>query len=383
MKIVCLRQELTGALATVGKAVAARPNTPILAGIYIKSGENSIEMRSTDNELSVIATIPASVDEGGEIVVSGRYLQDVSRSLPDDEVTIERTEGENIVKIRSGGSNFTLLSMEPNDFPDIKRIEDSGFTLKLKNTELKSLIRKTSFACATRQDARPIFTGCLIEIEGNTISMVATNTHRLSINRMELSDSSGIETSESSAPPKKLQYIVPKRVLEELMQAFSDVPEDVNVTFGGGEISFEFGSLYVASRLIEGQFPDYNRAVPKEFRTRATISITDFLSAVNRVSLITRATSYNYATLEFSGSVIRMTSNNPDIGRAEENVPAVIDGPDVKISFNVEYIVDMLKSIDGSKFYFQLIDTLKPAVVREESGDEFLCVVTPIRTPGS
>ena len=386
MKTVCLRQELTAALMTVGKDVAARPATPVLSGIYIKASETSIEMRSTDNELSVIATIPANSSEEGAIVVAGKYFQDVVKNLPDDEVAIECDKDENVVKIRSGGSSFTLLSMETKDFPDIRKTEGE-INFSISSPAMKALIKKTSFACAVRQDARPIFTGCLIELMDENISMVATNTHRLSICRDTLDapirEFDAPEEDDPAAPSKIYRYIVPKRAIEELFAALpGEVPTDVNVVASKSEISFSFGDMYIASRLIEGQFPDYNRAVPKSFNTRVKVPFQEFLSAVNRVSLITRSTNYNYETMEFTAGNIRMTANNPDIGRAEESVRAETDVPDVKISFNVTYIVDVLKNIGGENFYFHLNETLKPAVMKEEGSDSFLCVVTPVRTQG-
>lgn len=372
MKINCLKSDLVQALHIASRAVANKPQTPILSGIYLKAEQDELELQATDYSLSVLCRIKAEVKEAGTVIISGRYLQEVTRNLPADEVIIETAGEENKVNIRSGAASFQLLVMNREtgeEFPTIHRLEGK-VTFTINDMLLKKLIRKTVFSCAG-DDGRPVFTGCMLELGENNVKMVATNTHRLSF----------IETPLEGVNGEGRQFIISARVLEELRQTLnSEVPEPITVTCTYSEISFEFENIYLKSRLIEGQFPDYRRVIPVDFSTRVTLTTADFMAAVNRVSLIARASDYNVVKLNFSGGEVRLTSNNPEIGQAEESVPAVIDGPDVTIAFNAAYITDVLKNIDTKSFYFSLSESLKPAAVREKDNEEFIYIITPVRT---
>ncbi len=371
MKFNCLKNELVQALSIVTKAIANKPQTPILSGIYLKAQGNTLELQATDHEMGIICTIASDIQDPGDIVLSGRYFQEVVRKLPGENVEVEFNRQENIIQIRSNNSKFTLLSMSVTDFPNVKHIGegDHPVTVRVRDNILKGLIDKTAFACSA-DEARPVFTGCYFEIKESVISMAATNTHRLSAKSEALDNVEG-----------NISCIIPARALYELSRNIvSDIPEDVEITCSKNAISFSFGNIFMTSRLIDGMFPDFRRVIPQDFQTRVTLSTADFLSAVERVSLIARSAEYNVVTLEFSGGFVRITSNNPDIGNADETVPALVDGPDVMISFNSKYVTEVLRSIGSENFYFSLNKSLEPAAVRDENDEGFIYIVTPVRT---
>ena len=368
MKLNCSKNDLIQALQITGRAVATKPQTPILSGIYMKASNGKLELQATDYEIGVLCKIDADVEEEGIIVAPGRYFSEVSKNLPGDTVTLENNNMDNTIKISSGSANFTLLKMNAEEFPCIKKLEGAtDFTIR--DTILKKLIRKTSFACANDEN-RLIFTGCLMELEFEAIRMAATNTHRLSLDQEMLEGYEG----------EKKQFIVPSRILGELEHVLtSEIPEDVTVNATYNEISFSFDNLYLTSRLIEGQFPDYHRVIPPDFKTRVTIETSAFLAAVNRVSLIARSSEYNVIKLDFGMGQVHISSNSQEIGHAEETVPVVIDGPDVVIAFNATYLADVLKHIDSKNFYLSLNASLSPAAIREEEDEAFIYIVTPVR----
>ncbi len=370
MKFQCNKNDLVQALQIVSRAVASKPQTPILSGIHLIAKGDTLEMEATDYEIGIVCRIDADIEQEGESVLSGRYLQEVSRNLPDSEIVFEQSAEEPTIHIRSGAANFTLLGMAARDFPGVRKIEEKvSFTIR--NTALSKIVRKTSFSCST-DEARPIFTGCLMELAEESIKMVATNTHRLSLEEETLSSFSG----------QPQQSIVPARILGELMHTLSsEIPTDVVVKCNYNEISFSFDNIFLMSRLIEGQFPDYRRVIPTDFRTNVILKRTDFLAAVSRVSLIARSSEYNTIRLEFSDGKVHISSNNPEIGNAEETVTAAIDGPDIVIAFNAVYVNDVLKNMDSESFRFSMSEPLKPAMIREFEGDEaFLYVITPVKT---
>ena len=200
--------------------------------------------------------------------------------------------------------------------------------------------------------------------------MAATNTHRLSVKSETFDQSIG-----------NIKVIIPSRILQELLHNMSsDIPTDVKISCSYNQISFSFDNLYMTSRLIEGQFPNYRGVIPPEFATHVKTDTAAFTAAVDRISLIARAGVYNTIKLEFADNQIHITSNNPEIGNAEEYIPVEIDGPDIAIAFNAQYIIDVLKNIDSKTCRIGLNQPLSPASIQEEDDDSFVYIVTPVRT---
>lgn len=368
MKFICKKNELVQAISIVSKAVSSKPQTPILSGIYIKAEGNKVELHATNQEIGIICNISADIEVSGDIVVSGRYAQEVIRKLPGENVTIEYDRQEKIVKINSNSTNFTLLSMSPNDFPVISILE-SDMKFSIRDNVLKNLINMTAFSCSN-DESRPIFTGCLMEINDNSIIMAATNTHRLAFKEESIDGFTGT---------KKL--IIPSKVLGELVRCMtSEIPSEVLISCTSNNISFSYENIYISSRLIEGQFPDYRRVMPIDFATRVTLSTAEFSAAVDRVALISRTNDYKTIKMDFELNSVRISSNNPDVGFAEEIIPALIDGNDTSISFNAIYINDVMKVISSDKFYICLNKSLDPAGIKQEDDESFKYIITPVRS---
>ena len=265
-------------------------------------------------------------------------------------------------------AKFTLLSMNAAEFPTIQPLE-GNLDFAIKDNILRDLIKKTVFACST-DEARPVFTGCSLEVTENKVTMAATNTHRLSVKSETFDQSIG-----------NIKVIIPSRILQELLHNMSsDIPTDVKISCSYNQISFSFDNLYMTSRLIEGQFPNYRGVIPPDFATHIKTDTAAFAAAVDRISLIARAGVYNTIRLEFADNQIHITSNNPEIGNAEEYIPAEIDGPDIAIAFNAQYIIDVLKNIDSKTCRIGLNQPLSPASIQEEDDDSFVYIVTPVRT---
>ena len=368
MKLSCPKKELMNAIQIVSKAVSSKQQMPILSGIYLKASEGTLELQATNYELGIIVKIRADVDNPGQIVLSGRYLQEVIRKLPGDMVQITLNKEANIVQLKSNKSNFTLLNMNPSEFPTIQFLE-GNVEFSISSSILYNLIKKTVFSCSN-DDSRPVFTGCYMEVNDITVTMAATNMHRLAIKTETFPDSIG-----------NIKIIIPSKSLNELLHIINpDIPTDVHVSCSHNKISFSFDNIYMTSRLIEGAFPNYQSVIPKESATVVHINTEEFSAAVDRVSLISRSNEYNVIRLAFSKGQIHISSNNPEIGNAEETVSASVEGPDVNIAFNATYITDVLKNIDTEECIFYLNKSLNPLSIREKDNDTFLYVATPVRT---
>lgn len=368
MKITCTKEQLHHAVQIVQKAVATKTPSPILTGIFLSAEGNQLQLQATDYEIGIKCTIEAQVDEPGSIVLSGRYFQEMVRRLPGDHVQIATSQEDRTIKITSNFAQFNLLSLPAEEFPVLKALSDEN-VLTVKDNVLKDLIKKTVFACAA-DEARPIFTGGLLEADADGIRMVATNTHRLALKRDNLDNND-----------KNIRMIIPSKILSELARLLtSEIPVDVNIYWHRNQVAFEFEHVYIISRLIEGQFPDYNKVIPASFATNITVKSSEFMDAVERVSLLARDSDYNVIKFSFKEDSVTITSNNPDIGKATETVPSHMDGNELDIAFNAKYVADILKNINSEKLVFSLNTPLSPACIKPIDDHNYTYVITPVRT---
>lgn len=376
MKFSCRKDLLNHAVQTVQKAVAAKNPLPILTGIYINAQDNQLQLQATDYEIGISCTVEATVEKSGAVVLSGRYFQELVRRLPGEFIEISSSVEDRTIKITSDQAQFNLLSLPAEEFPVLKTLS-SEQAVTVKDNVLKELIKKTVFACAT-DESRPIFTGGLLEADEQGIRMVATNTHRLALKKDNLdyfSNNSNISEN------NRVKMIIPAKILSELARLLvSEVPVDVTISWFKNQVSFAFENVYIISRLIEGQFPDYNKVIPANFATNIKIKTASFLSAVERVALLAKDGDYNIVKFAFQTDHIMITSNNPDVGKASETVPSTMTGNDIEIAFNAKYVTDILKNINCEDLIFSLNTPLSPACIKPLDDDNYTYVITPVRT---
>lgn len=369
MKIICKKELLHHAVQTVQKAVSSKATLPILTGIYLSANDGQLEVQATDYEIGISCTVEATVEQPGTIVLSGRYFQELVRKLPGDSVEISSNQEDRTIKIISNLSQFNLLSLPAEEFPVLKKMSSENKMI-VKDIVIKELIKKTVFACAA-DEARPMFTGCLLETEGQEIRMVGTNTHRLAFKKAELS-----QNSDNNA-----KMIIPAKILAELARILiSEEPLDVEISWQRNQVSFAFDNIFIISRLIEGQFPDYNKVIPPSFATVVKTNTDIFLDAVERVSLVAKDGDYNVVKFGFAKDNIIITSNNPDVGKAYETISAETEGNDLEIAFNVKYVTDILKNIGTEQIVFSLNSQLSPASIKPVENDSYVYIITPVRT---
>lgn len=367
MKISCTKDMLNHAIQTVQKAIATKTPMPILTGIYLTAKGATLELQATNYEIGISCTIDALVEEPGEIVLSGRYFQEIIRKLPGETIEISSNQEDRTIQITSNQAQFNLLSLPAEEFPVLNK-PASDTILTVKDNILRELIKKTVFACAN-DESKPIFTGGLLEVNQHNITMAATNTHRIAIKK----DHIGHNTN-------TVKMIIPAKILNELARVMvSDIPMDVTIYYQKNQVSFAFDNVYILSRLIEGNFPDYNKVIPPNFATTITTKTHDFMDAVERVSLLARDTDYNIIKLAFKNDCVIITSNNPDIGKASETVPIIMKGNEIEIAFNAKYVTDILKNITSEQLIFSLNTPLSPASIRPTDDQTYNYIITPVR----
>ena len=368
MKFSCYKSDLTEALQFVIRAVAVKPMTPVLAGIYLKAEGSMLELQANNFSTGIVTRIPVNTEVAGETVVSGKRFQEFVRNMPDDTITFSDEDTGNILAIDSGGASVELLTMSASDFPKVKTPEtDKAF--KIRTTALRDLIRRTVFAVA-KDDSRPVFTGCCFELKGDKISLIATNTHRLALATEQLND-----TYPNSS------FIVPADTLRGIMLRIDpkDVENYVTINYSTRYLTFTFDNVFVNSRLIEGQFPPYDRVIPSSSTTHVITDSLEFKAAVEFVSLMSKETEYNTVKFVFADGGIEISSNSPEIGGAIKNVEAQIEGDELEISFNVDYIADVMRVVDSKQINIALNDKYSPVAFTEPDNENYIYVATPVR----
>jgi DNA polymerase III subunit beta len=381
LKITVPKDELVQALSVVSRAVSNRTSVQILSGILLEAsggaggGTGELRVAATDMELSLRATIAAQIDGDGSIVLPGKTLVDIARLLPSDEVTIEHRPSESVVHVTAGSASYTLHTYNPEDFPRLPDVT-SVQTFPVDRESLLETILRVARA-ASRDESRPVLTGILVQFAGGTLTMAATDSYRLAVKETELS---------GKAPD--LEAIVPGRALTELARVATagdsiDVGVHENqVVFGTGSDSGGSGSgggIWLTTRRIDGQFPNYRQLLPEQFEHELTLPRTELLEVVRRASvMIQRATPLQ---LRFAEGEITVIARTHEVGESQESMPAPYSGETLEIGFNADFLREGLESVDGDDIRFKLISPLRPAVLQGD-GDEFTYLVMPIRLPG-
>jgi DNA polymerase-3 subunit beta len=364
MKITIARSELLTALSVVGKGMSARSTLPILSGILFSASEGSILMQATDLEVSVRHTAPALVENEGQVVLPGKLLTDIVRSLPEAAVTIE-TEGE-VALVRCQHSSFTVKKLNPADFPKFPEVSIDKKVV-LESGTLTSMVRQVSRA-VSRDETRATLTGILFAVEGPAVRMVATDSYRLAVRELVLEKVAG----------EDIEVVVPGRALEEVSKLLGDVKE-VSLGVSENQIVFEFGPTTFVTRRIEGVFPNYKQLIPKETETNAVVSSEEFTAAVKRVSLMALHNTPLKINISVADQTLSLSATTQDVGDASEDILVKAEGNDVEIAFNHAFLMDGLTSSPTETLRLEVQSSLKPGVLRTVGDEGFLYLLMPVR----
>lgn len=369
MKIIFQTNQLNKALAILSKAAQSKINSNLPGSIYIYANKERVELEANDFEIGIKVHLDAQVDEEGTMLLASKFFQDIIRKMPEKTVTLNQPEGTNTVYVTSGKAEFNMVTYNPNEFTLVEEITNEEF-LKIDTADLKELIDLTTFAVST-DESRPLFTGALVEVVNDEISMVCTDTHRMAVKKIknELQDNLIM-----------MKSIIPAKILNEISRLLPiDEPQVVHIYWNKTQVAFAFENVYLISRLIEGQFPEYKNIIPQTFYGKAILNRKELMNAVERVSLFSKDVSYNAIRFDWTGDHLLLTSQNIDVGTAKEEIPCQYEGKDLTISFNGRYISDILKHGNGEKVVVCLTEK-GPLVIRLDENPNYTYVATPIRT---
>ncbi|MHB8469763.1 MAG: DNA polymerase III subunit beta [Gaiellaceae bacterium] len=366
LRITCSKDELVQALGVVSRAVSTRTSVQILSGILLEATSNDeLRLAATDMELSLRATLPARVEGDGAIVLPGKTLADIARLLPADEVAIEHKPTESVAHITCGSASYTLHTYNPEDFPRLSEL-DALQTFAVDRVSLLETITRVARA-ASRDESRPVLTGILVQFSGDKLVMAATDSYRLAVKETELSGTT-----------PELEAIVPGRSLQELARV-ATAGDEVAVGVLENQVVFATSGVWLTTRRIDGQFPNYRQLLPEAFEYELSLPRLELLDVVRRASvMIQRATPLQ---LRFTEGELTVLARTHEVGDSQESMPAAFTGDTLEIGFNADFLRDGLELLEGDDVRVKLISPLRPAVIQGE-GDDFTYLVMPIRLPG-
>jgi DNA polymerase-3 subunit beta len=365
MKVTCSKDELVAKLAVVARAVSTRTAVQILSGVLLRAEAGELRLAATDMELSLRASLGAEVEGEGAAVVPGRLLVDLARLLPDSEVVIEHRTDENIVRIECGSATYRLHAFSEEDFPRLPELDAIG-TFSVDREALLETIARVSRS-ASRDESRPVLTGILVRFEQGKLTMAATDSYRLSVKETPLT---------GEAP--ELEAIIPARALSEL-QRVATAGDTVELGVHENQVVFGSDGVWLTSRRIDGQFPNYKQLLPESYEHELVAPRADLLDVVRRTSVM--ALRNSPLRLRFAEGELTVSAQTQDVGESSESLPIAYDGEPLEIGFNAEFLRDGLESVDSDELRLRLISPLRPAVLQSPA-DDFTYLIMPIRLAG-
>ena len=375
MELQIGRDEFNQALYRAQGIVEKKSTMPILASVLLEAtqgeGGGRLRVSAFDLEIGVTGTHPAEVVKTGAVAIKHKELYDIVRSLPEKTVVMRR-EANNRVKITSGAAEFNIVGQPAEDYPPFPRAEKVSF-VAVEPTALLEMIEKTQFAISA-DETRHNLNGVFFETEAGSVRMVATDGHRLALVQRPIEGNFNM----------KKGVIVPRKGLFELRRLLGEEGTGA-CELGFTETSgvFRRGELTMVMRLIDGIFPDYMQVIPKEADRTVTVDRPRLLETLKRMSLLSSDRSTNAVKFELLTDILRVSSQNPDLGDAKEEIPVTYGGQPMQIGFNARYLMDVLSVVDSAQMNVELCDELSPGVLKPTGdagvGTRYTAVIMPMR----
>jgi len=359
------------ALNSVVKGVASKTTMPILEGILIQTNDNEIKLTTYDLELGIEYTMNCEVKEQGSTVVNAMMFTEIIRKLPDSEINISINEN-NLLVIECEGSLYKLATMNPNEFPELPQINVEN-SIELEQNALKEMIRKTIFAVSTEEN-RPIFTGCLFEIKNNKLNVVAIDGFRLALRTINI-----------PVPINDFKAVIPAKTLNEVNKILNDSFDTVKIGVSKNQAVFEMENCKIVTRILDGEFLNYNAAIPSTWQTRIRVEKENLLNSFERISLISSSSiekekKYPVKVAIDIGKLTILCTNQT--GDAKEEVFISTEGKNLEVGFNPKYFLDSLKAIEDEEIYIEFGTNVSPCLIKSVENNDYIYMILPIRLKG-
>ncbi|KRM69572.1 DNA-directed DNA polymerase III, beta chain [Apilactobacillus ozensis DSM 23829 = JCM 17196] len=380
MKFSINRVELTKRLNLVSRAISSKTTIPILTGLKLKANSSELVLTGSNADISIENKILSednnnmlTVVEPGSVVLPARFFTGIVKKLPEDLVTIEVNEDNLQTVIKSGAASFTINGLNAEDYPHLPEI-DTNNAIELKGDIFKEMISQTVIA-VSNQESRPILTGVHFVLNNAELMAVATDSHRLSQRKIKLP-----EIDEG----KSYDLIIPGSSLSELSKMISENNETVKMSVSENQVLFIVGQNSFYSRLLEGNYPDTSRLIPDTSTTTIEFDNVELLGAIERASILSHESRNNVVklTINPADEIVKISGNSPDVGNVEEKLdPKKIDGNELEISFNPDYMKDAVRAFGKSIIKISFTSSLRPfTLLPTEDSENFIELITPVRT---
>jgi DNA polymerase III subunit beta len=373
MKIKIAKQDFVNLIGRAQNIVEKRNTMPVLVNVLLEAQNNRLRVFATDLEVSLTDEVPTEILQAGKVAVNARSLFDIIKELPEGTVQLEKKEN-NWLKITQGKAVFNIVGISPEEYPVFPAFTTKEF-LTLEADMLREMIEKTIYSVSTdetRYHLNGVFFEKHVEKDGVVYRMVATDGHRLSLIDRKSKEAAAEGKSGTQG------VIIPRKGLHELRKLLDNAGENVEMAIEGSQLIVRNNAAVLMIRLIEGKYPNYQQLIPQNLRENLLVNRETFLSSLKRVSLLANAKSRG-VTLNLSKGRMEITSNNPELGDAKEEIEVDYAGRDIKIGFNARYILEVLTSMNDDVVQIELNDQLSPGLVRPHKDKSYTCVVMPMR----
>ena len=372
MKFKINRDHFSNGLAQVLNVVGSKTTMPILSNVLIEADKDHITLTTTNLDLGIRCKIKAEVKEAGSVTLPVKRLATIVRELPNVDVVFDAAPNHQ-VKLASGGSNFKIMGIGKEEFPPLPEFGDEkSFTLE--QAELTAMLKSVAYAQST-DETRYILNGVYFNFKDGKLSLVATDGRRLALISKEL------EVPAASAG----SIILPAKTVGELLRML-DKGEKLKISFNDRRAAFQLNtdkdtsglvdSIYLYSKVVEGNYPNYNQVIPKETHQRIKLERELFQQCVHRAALVCSEKS-NSVKIKVSSNLLEITAQSPDFGEAHESMAIAYSGPDLQVAFNPQFIMDPLRALTKDEVFFELKDEVSPGVFK--TLESFICVIMPVR----
>ncbi len=366
MKIICTQENLKTALSGVGRIVSTSNTLPILSNLLLKTENGLLKISSTNLEIAITTQARCKVEQDGDVTVSGKVIMDLINNMPNKNIVLETLGGE--MKIEAENYHTAIKTLPAEEFPLIPRIE-GGETLVLDARELKNSLDKVVFAASTNQ-TQPEISGVMFGLDKTELRIVATDRYRLAEKKITL----------KSAVKNAQAVIIPQKTMVELSRVIGSQSGDVEVNLGANQIGMVFKDIKIISRLIDGQYPDYEQIIPESFATTSIVPAQALVKALRAAAVFSQ--SGNSVKFEFSQErqILVVAAESQELGGGTVEIPAAINGPGGQVIFNYHYVLDCLTSLESDNVNFKMINDDSPALMVPEGVGGYIYLVMPIKT---
>lgn len=368
MRFIIDKNDFLKTLQRIQGIVEKRNTMPILSNVLLEVKEKKVNILATDLEVFIKDSVGANVSEEGSVTVSARKLFEIVKELPDESIDVSSGK-ENKVTVKGGKARFNIMGLPSKDFPVFPAVDESALST-IENETLKDMINKTAFAVST-DETRYNINGFLLEKEASKIKMVTTDGHRLAF--IEKKDSIGISSGDKNS------VLLPRKGVMEIKRLL-DENTDGKFLLGIGPKSavMKKNATFINVRLLEGEFPDYRKVIPKDNDKTIEASRADLLASLKRVSILT-TDKIKGVKFRFGKGKLTLSSSSPDIGDATEELDVNYPGEEIEMAFNARYLIDMLEVLEEEKVNIELKDPLSPGIVRPQGVKDYAYIIMPMR----